>query len=178
MDSFKQAQTDMNTAYFNGVPGVISSGSIWLISGLVASMLNMKMGILTLVIGGMFIFPISIVICKLCGRSGKHQQDNPLAPLAMEGTFWMLLSIPIAIGLSIYKIEWFYPAMLLVIAGRYLTFNTLYGNRTFWLFGLSLVASAFLLISSKAPAFLGGIVGGLLELVFALILFIQSKRSS
>ena len=37
----------------------------------------------------------------------------------------MLLSIPVAVGLGLYNPAWFFPAMLLIIAGRYLTFATL-----------------------------------------------------
>lgn len=176
MDSIKQAQNDMNDAYFYGVSGVISSGSVWLASGLVALMVSMNTGIMTLVFGGMLIFPISLVLCKLFGRSGKHDSDNPLAPLALEGTFWMLLSIPIAIAVALYKPEWFYSAMLLVIAGRYLTFNTLYGNRVFWLFSIVMVIAAFALLALHAPSYLGGIVGGIIELLFALIIYINAKH--
>lgn len=52
-----------------------------------------------------------------------------MAPLALEGTIWLLLAIPVAIGAALYRVEWFFPAMLLVIAGRYLTFSTLYDMR-------------------------------------------------
>lgn len=175
MDSFKQAQQDMNKAYFYGVPGIICSGTVWLVAGLVAFFYQANAGIGTLIFGGMVIFPLSVLICKLLGYSGKHKSDNPLGPLALEGTFWMLLSIPIAIGAAAYKLEWFFPAMLLVIAGRYLTFCTLYGNKVFWLFGIMLAVSSFILVGLNAPVFIGGITGGLVELVFALLIYLKMK---
>jgi len=129
MMSIADAQRDMREAYYGGSTGAVTSATAWLVAALVATFANPTAGILTLIIGGMLIFPASVVLCKVLGRSGKHSNGNPLAPLAIEGTIWMLLSIPVAIGAALYRVEWFFPAMLLVIAGRYFTFATLYGMR-------------------------------------------------
>lgn len=177
MDSILGAQKDMRESYFNGVPGVVASGSAWLIAGVVALLVAPLAGVFTLVFGGTLIFPVSVLLCKLLGCSGKHNKNNPLAPLAIEGTFWMLLSIPVAGGAAFYRLEWFFPAMMLVIAGRYLTFSTLYGLRTYWFFALALVVFAFLLLGANAPVFIGGLAGGLIEVVFAVVIFIVCKQS-
>jgi hypothetical protein len=178
MSSIVESQKDMNSAYYYGVPGIISSGSIWLLAGLASLFRSPNSGIATLIFGGTLIFPISVLLCRLLGRSGKHRKGNPLAKLAIESTLWMLFSIPIAVGAAFYKHEWFFPAMLLVIGGRYLTFNTIYGNRVFWLFGISLVASSFGLVMLSAPAYIGGLTGGVIEFTFSLIIIIQIKKSN
>ncbi|MEL7187564.1 MAG: hypothetical protein AAFN50_14210, partial [Pseudomonadota bacterium] len=138
MMSITDAQQDMRDAYYGGATGAVTSATAWLAAALVATFVSQYAGILTLIFGGMLIFPASVVLCKIIGRSGKHHKDNPLAPLAIEGTIWMLLCILVAIGAALYKIEWFFPAMLLVIAGRYLTFSTLYGLRLYWAFAATL----------------------------------------
>lgn len=173
MGSVADFQKDMNNAYYFGIPGIISSGSIWLLAGLVSLFHSSHAGIATLIFGGTLIFPISVVLCKVLGRSGKHSKGNPLGPLAIEGTLWMLLSIPIALGAAFYKLEWFFPAMLLVIGGRYLTFNTIYGNRVFWVFGASLVTAAFILVILDTPVYVGGLAGGIIELLFAVVIFVR-----
>ena len=178
MNSIIEAQKDMNDAYFYGIPGVISSGSIWFLSGLAALLFTPKAGITALIFAGMLIFPISVLLCKLFGRRGKHKTGNPLAPLALEGTFWMLLSIPIAVGAACFKLEWFFPSMLLVIGGRYLTFSTIYGNRIFWVFGGVLACSSIVLAKFNVAVFIGGVIGGVIELLFALFIFIQVKGSN
>ncbi|UTF61826.1 hypothetical protein [Gilvimarinus sp. DA14] len=175
MNTVEDYQKDMNTGYYYGVPGVIASGSVWLLAGIVAFVHSANIGIATLVLGGTLIFPLSVLLCKALGRSGKHQPGNPLAPLAIEGTLWMLFSIPIAIGAAFYRPEWFFPAMMFVIGGRYLTFNTLYGNRVFWLFGVVLFAAGWLLLALQAPVYAGGIAGGAIELVFALLILLKAK---
>lgn len=172
MNSISDAQSDMRIAYLNGAPGIITSGSAWLIAGIFAFSTGSKAGIMALIFGGMLIFPVSVLFCKVLGRTGKHSKDNPLAPLAIEGTLWMLLSIPVAIGVSLYKVEWFFPAMLLVIAGRYLTFSTLYGMRVYWAFSAALVIASFLLIRFDAPVFYGALSGAAIEFVFGLAIFI------
>ncbi|KKO10906.1 DUF7010 family protein [Pseudohongiella sp.] len=177
MDSISAAQCNMRDAYYGGAPGIVSSGSAWLLAAIVAALVSERAGVITLVLAGMFIFPVSVVLCRLIGCTGKHSKDNPLAPLAMEGTIWMLLSIPIAIAAAMFRVEWFFPAMLLVIAGRYLTFSTLYGMRIFWIFGATLVASGLWLIYLQAPVFLGALTGALVEYIFGVVIFVTYKAS-
>lgn len=64
MNSIKDAQKDMRLAYFDGFPGVLTSGLVWLISGVMALMMSPKAGMLGLVLGGMLIFPLSLLLCK------------------------------------------------------------------------------------------------------------------
>ena len=171
MDSIQAAQQDMRSAYFNGVPGIVSSGTVWLAAGLVALWFGPINGVITLLVAGTLIFPASVVLCKCLGRSGKHASGNPLAPLAMEGTVWMLMCMPVAAAVALYHIEWFFPAMLLVIGGRYLTFTTLYGLRVYWLLGGGVGVLALTLAVLQPPAFVSGLAGGLAEWMFAGIVF-------
>jgi hypothetical protein len=173
--SILDAQSDMREAYYDGAPGIISSGTAWLVAALVTFFVSPRAGLLTLIFGGMFIFPASILFCKAIGCSGKHRKDNPLAPLAIAGTIWMVLSIPIAVGAALFRIEWFFPAMLLVIGSRYLTFPTLYGIRTYWVFGGTLIAAGVALGSLGASVFLGALAGALIEYAFGVAIFFAHK---
>ncbi|MDC0598482.1 hypothetical protein OAP18_01365 [Gammaproteobacteria bacterium] len=175
MNSITDAQRDMRVSYYAGAPGVISSATAWLIAALIALVISPKAGVLTLIFGGMLIFPFATILCKLIGVSGIHSKGNPLAPLAIEGTFWMLISIPVAVGAALYRVEWFFPAMLFVIAGRYLTFSTLYGMRLYWIFAVALFISGWVLLSTSTPAFLGAFTGALIEYCFGLIIFFTYK---
>jgi len=177
MNSIKEAQQDMRLAYFNGATGAVASATVWLIAGLVAGLVSPQAGIGTLVFGGMLIFPASLVLCRQLGRSGKHAKDNPLGPLAIYGTLWMLFCIPIALAVSMYRLDWFFPAMLLVIGGRYLTFETLYGMRTYLVFAGVLIAAGLMLVLVQAPAYWGAFVGSCIEYCFAIVLFAQVRKS-
>ena len=59
--------------------------------------------------------------------------------LALASTAWMILMTPLAYGASRLRIAWFFPAMLLIIGGRYLTAAIMFGDRTYWAFGAALV---------------------------------------
>lgn len=176
--SIAEAQQDMRSAYFGGATGAVTSATVWLVAAVVASFTGPKAGIITLVLGGTLIFPISVLLSRIVGRSGKPSQGNPLAALALEGTIWMLLGIPVAIGAAFYRLEWFFPAMLLVIGGRYLTFATLYGMRIYWAFGATLAAAAFALIVLEAPVVSGAYSGALVEYAYGTAIFSMTNKTT
>ncbi|MFZ2236099.1 MAG: hypothetical protein WBP11_11585 [Dokdonella sp.] len=176
--TIEAAQADMRRGYLWGAPGVLVSGSVWLVAGVVALMVSAQAAVLTLLAGGMIIHPLGIAVIRLLGVSGKHSAGNKLAVLAGEGTFWLVAGCAIAYGMSVLRIEWFFPAMLLVIGGRYLTFQTLYGVRIYWVLGALLGATGLAFALLRAPPVIGAFTGAIIELVFAALLFVQAKRGA
>jgi hypothetical protein len=170
-----QAQADMRHGYLDGAAGVLASGTAWLIAGIVALAVSPRGAVAALFFGGMLIHPVGLLFAKLAGRSGKHSNGNPMARLALEGTIWMLLSIPIALYLAMYWPQLFFIAMLLIIGGRYLTFATLYGLRVYWILGALLAFAAMALIVVKASAALAAFTGGTIEILFALLIFRRAR---
>lgn len=175
MDSITVAQTAMRSQYRNGATGVLVSGIVWLITTGVLYTFSTKQAIWALLAGGAFIHPISTLINKMIGLKAATNQLNPLTGLAMEGTVFMLMTIPLAYGLSLLRAEWFFQGMLLVIGGRYLTFRTLYGNKLFWVLGGLLGASAYGLFTLNMPSLVTTLTGGLLEVSFGFVLFGDSS---
>ncbi len=165
----------MREAYYGGAPGIVSSGTVWLLAALVTLLVSPRAGMLTLIVGGMLIFPVSVLCCKAIGCSGKHRKDNPLASLAIAGTIWMVLSIPISVGAGLFRIEWFFPAMLVVIGSRYLTFATLYGMSIYWVFGGVLITAGAGLGLLGGSVFFGALAGALVEYAFGIMIFINHK---
>lgn len=174
--TFEAAQSDMRRAYLCGAPGLLASGAVWLAAGLVAALGSEKAAVLTLLVGGAAIHPIAVVLARLLGRSGAHAPGNPMGRLAAEGTVWLLAGCAIAYGVHVLRIEWFFPAMLLVIGGRYLSFQTLYGLRAYWVCGALLCTAGVGLALTRAPVIAGAFAGAIVELVFAAVLFAQARR--
>ena len=168
----------MRVAYFSGAPGVFASAAVWLVAGAVALQATAAHGMWTLFAGGMLIHPLGLLLSKALGCRGKHDPANPLGALALENTFWMLLCLPLAYGVALYQPQWFFPAMLCVIGGRYLTFRTLYGLRTYWMLGAALGLASWALVALRAPAHVGALAGGALEAVFAVALVLQARRAA
>jgi len=166
-----EAQLDMCRAYYSGAPGVLASATVWLAAGLMAVLYGSQAAVLALLGGGMLIHPMAVALSKVLGRSGSHDQNNPLGPLALEGTVWLLLTLAVAYALSLYRVDWFFPALLLMIGGRYLTFQTLYGIRTYWLGGVVLAATGVALAVVGVPVYVGAFTGAVVEGVLAVVVF-------
>jgi hypothetical protein len=109
------------------------------------------------------------------GASGKHAPTNALGRLALEGTVWMLMCLPGAYAVSRYRIDWFFPAVLMIIGGRYLTFATLYGARVYWALGGSLgVAAVVAVVLAVAPP-AAALAGATIELAFGVAMFAMDR---
>jgi hypothetical protein len=176
--TISQAQANMRNAYFSGAAGVLVSGCVWLTAGLVATLHPASTAVFVLLIGGALIHPLSVVLCKILGRTGTHERGNPLGLLAIEGTVWLLAGIAVAYGMHVLRAQWFFPAMLLVIGGRYMTFQSLYGLRIYWLCGVALIFAGVALALAMAPSAVSALVGAAIELIFATLIFVQNKRGS
>lgn len=72
--------------------------------------------------------------------------------------------------------QWFFPAMLLVIGGRYLTFSTMYGMRIYWVCGLLLAATSVALVKLNVPFSIQPFTGALIEIIFAPFVFMQGRK--
>lgn len=170
------AQHDMRHAFFGGATGVLASSVVWFAAGVFATVSAPGNAVWALLVGGMLIHPAAVLLAKAFGRPGTHTPGNPLAALALEGTFFFLLAIPLAYTLSRARVEWFFPAMLLLIGGRYLTFATLYGMRVYWACGATLALAGFLVVAVEAPVQVGAFAGALVELAFAAVVLVSVRR--
>ncbi|WP_419571375.1 DUF7010 family protein [Rheinheimera sp.] len=176
-DSLTTAQQDMREAYQHGAPGVLASALVWVSAATVAVQAGAEMAVWALLIGGIFIHPLGLLLAKLAGRKAAHHKSNPLGPLALETTLWLMFSLPLAYGLSLYRLDWFFPAMLLVIGGRYLTFQTLYGLKLYWACGITLAIAACVVLATQANVATGAIAGAVIELLFAALLYKQARST-
>ncbi|MHC4894211.1 MAG: hypothetical protein ACYTFV_12835 [Planctomycetota bacterium] len=68
--------------------------------------------------------------------------------------------------------------MLLVIAGRYFTFTTLYRLKTYWVLGATLAASAALVVLFEAPVESGAYTGALIEYAYGVAIFASKPNAT
>jgi hypothetical protein len=168
-------QRDMREAYAGGGPGMFASALAWLAAGLVAAQVSPERAALTLFAGGMLIHPAGVLLARALGRRGQHTHGNPLGTLALETTVWLVLSMPLAYVVSLYRVNLFFPAMLLVIGGRYATFATMFGTRVFWICGGALVAAAYALASLEAAPATAAFTGAAIEAAFAVWIVVTNR---
>ncbi len=173
-----EAQKEMRVAYGAGAVGMFTSAAAWCVAGTITALISAERGVWALFIGGALIHPVAQLLLRAFGRTARHAPDNPLGKLALESTVWMLLCLPLAYGVSRYRMEWFFPAMLFVIGGRYLTFATLFGWRVYWLCGGTLVLASYALFQYSAPPAIGAFAGAVIETVFACYLLIAVRKEA
>jgi hypothetical protein len=72
--------------------------------------------------------------------------------------------LPVAAAAALHEINWFYPAVAVLVGAHYLPFVTLYGLRLYAVLGGLLIASgcAFALVRPDLFAAAGWCAGGLL----------------
>jgi hypothetical protein len=172
------AQREMRFAYYGGAPGMLTSATAWLVAGLVAHFQSPERAVWALFIGGMLIHPVAVLFTRALGRPGKHAADNPMGPLAMATTFWLILSLPLAYAVSLVRMEWFFPAMLFVIGGRYLTFSTMFGTRIYWACGAALALAGYALGRFNVAPALSAFSGAAVEAAFAAAIFVAARREA
>lgn len=68
---FADLQRDMRRAYVNGGIGVLVSGIVWIVAGLVSQNITLKAGMAALFFGGMAIHPLSLLLEKLTFKRDK-----------------------------------------------------------------------------------------------------------
>lgn len=156
---------------------MFASALAWLVAGVVANQDSASSAVLALFAGGMLIHPVGVLLCKALGRSGKHANTNPLGALALESTGWLILCLPITYAVSQFNVKWFFPAMLLVIGGRYFTFRTLFGLRIYWTVGAVLAVAGYFLAVSKSQPHVAAFAGAAMEAAFAMAIFVRAERA-
>lgn len=176
--SIQSAQIEMSHYYKGGSIGVIVSGMVWLSIAIISIKYNTQLAVWSLLIGGIFIHPLSLLICRIIAKKATKLVNNVCNQLAIQSTFFMVVCIPLAYGLSFQRIEWFFLAMMLIIGGRYFTFVTIYGNKLYWLLGIVLVIMAYLLFKIKAVSSVILLISGLIEILVGLLLFYQFKKTN
>ena len=171
VDSIKAAQAAMRSQYLNGATGVLVSGLVWLTTSFVVYRYSTQQAVWALLVGGALIHPLSTGVNYLLGAKAAGPEPNGLRALALESTFFMLMTIPLAYGLSLLRPAWFFQGMLLIIGGRYFTFHTLYGSKLFWLLGSVLGVSAYGLFATHTQPLETTLTGAAIEIVFGSVLF-------
>jgi hypothetical protein len=164
------AQRESRSVYVGGFWGQLVSSVIWLVSAALGTWITPKASIVTVVIGGFFIFPLTQMMLRLSGRRASLSKDNPLNNLAIQVAFAMCFSMLLLVPVGQYQLNLFYPALMVLVGAHYLPFATLYGMRMFLFLAGILIAAGFVVARYFSGSFsLGAWIGGLALFVFAWI---------
>ena len=167
--TIEEGQREVRTVYLGGFPGQLVSGCLWLLSAAAGTWGTTRWAILLLVLGGAFIFPVTQLLLRTMGRPATLRPENPFGQLAMQVAFTIPFNLPLVGAAALHRLNWFYPAMMIVVGTHYLPFCFLYGMRYFAVLGGLLIVGGLMIGLYASTSFvLGGWVTGILLLLFAL----------
>ena len=165
-----QAQRDVRTTYLGGFVGSLVSSAIWSVSAALATWSTPKAAILSLIAGGFFIFPLTLLVLRLMGRPAGLPKGHPMNALATQIAFTLPLNLPLVLAAATFRLDWFYPAVMITTGAHYLPFVFLYGMREFWALGAILIGAGFVIGAYMPLPFpAGGWITAAVLLVFAFV---------
>ena len=166
----KQAQQDVRRVFLGGFVGQLVAGTVWLTSAATATWHSIGAAMAVLVLGGMFIFPLTQMVLRLMGRPASLPKGHPMNGLGMQVAFVLPLHLPLVYAATAYRQNWFYPALMIAVGAHYLPFIYMYGM---WQFGVlaAVLVGAGVGIGMYVPSMfsLGGWVTAAALLVFAFV---------
>jgi hypothetical protein len=166
----QDAQREVRTVFVGGFWGQLVSSAIWLASAALAVWVSPRAAITTLVVGGFFIFPTTQLLLRLTRGRATLSSDNPLWNLGWQVAFTLPLSMLLLVPVTAFRLNWFYPALMILLGAHYLPFVFMYGMRMFIALCAILVGGGVIIALHFAGSFsLGGWICGLTLFIFACI---------
>ena len=141
-----EAQRENRIRFAGGFYGQLVSGVLWLVSASLATWSTPRAAITMLVVGGFFIFPLTELFIRVSGSKRWLSAQNSLGKLGMQVAFVLPVSMPLLLPVSLYSLNWFYPALMVLLGAHYIPFVFLYGMRMFAALA-ALIAGGGLLIA-------------------------------
>lgn len=145
------AQRELRSVYRSGSTGLFVSGLVWAISAALTTWWTTRFGIVAMLVGGFFIYPITQLVLRAMGGPASLPRENPMRELAFEVAVVGPLMLPLIGAAALYRAAWFYPAFMIAIGAHYLPFAFLYGRSQFLVLGVIMLIVG-LLVGVYIPA--------------------------
>jgi len=166
----QDAQREVRTVFVGGFWGQLVSSALWLVSAALGSWRTPRAAIFSLVLTGFFIFPVTQLLLRLTGGPASLSRDNPLGNLGMQIAFTLPMTMLLLVPVTAFRLNWFYPALMVLLGAHYLPFTFLYGMRMFVPLCSVLIGGGVVIALYFSGSFsLGGWIGGVALFIFAWI---------
>lgn len=177
--NISDAQRDVRSVFLAGFAGQLVSGLVWLLSAALATWRSPKTAIIAVLVGGFFIFPLTQLLLRLMGRPASLPKGHPMNALGMQVAFTLPFNLPLVAAATAYRLNWFYPALMIALGTHYLPFIFMYGMPLFGVLAAMLIGAGLAIGLYMQPVFsLGAWVTALVLLLFAFIGRSVAQRES
>jgi len=164
------AQKEVRTVFVGGFWGQLVSSVIWLASAALGTWATPRAAILELILCGFLIFPATQLLLHLSGGPASLSRGNPLGKLAMQIAFTLPMTMLLLAPVGAFRLNWFFPAFMVLLGAHYLPFTFLYGMRMFIPLCAILVGGGVVIAEYSSGSFsTGAWVTGMTLFVFAWI---------
>lgn len=164
------AQSDVRATFLGGFAGQLVSSIIWGASAAAATWYSHNAGIIVLVVAGCFIFPLTLLVLRVMGRPAGLPKGHPMNALGMQVAFMLPLNLPLVAAATLFRHNWFYPSVMLLLGTHYLPFVFMYGMPQFAALAAALIACAVCFALYVPGVFaVGGWTTAALLLLFAFL---------
>lgn len=168
--NISDAQKDVRSVFFGGFAGQLVSSLVWFVSAVLATWHSTKSAIIALVVGGFFIFPLTQLLLRLMRHPSSLPKGHPMNALGMQIAFTLPLNLPLVAAATAYRLDWFYPAFMIVLGTHYLPFIFLYGMPQFGVLAALLIGTGVTIGLYIHSAFsLGAWLTAVVLLLFAFV---------
>ena len=151
-----KAQKELRARFVGGFYGQLVSAALWAASAAFATWGTPRAAIMTLVLGGFFIFLLTELLIRVIERKPPLSAGNQLRELGMQVAFVLPLSMPLLLAVGRYRLDWFYPAMMILLGAHYVPFVFLYGMRMFAALAGALLGGGVIIALYVADSFSPG----------------------
>jgi len=173
------AQREVRTRFSGGFYGQLVSGVLWLVSASLATWSTPRAAITTLVLGGVLIFPITALLIRVAGGTKPLSAQNSLHYLGMQVAFVLPFSMPLLLPIGLYRLNWFYPATMVLLGAHYIPFVFLYGMRMFAVLAAMLVGGGVAIAMHWSSSFsVGAWYAAAVLILFAAVGRIAIRREA
>lgn len=174
-----EAQRDVRRTYIGGLPGLLISAFVWLVSAALATWVGWHAAMWALVVGGALIFIGLEGAVRILHRNPALHPDNPLNPLVLQTAFLLPMLLPLVVCGFLYRADWLYPSFLVALGAHFVPFMFLFGMWHFGALGILLFGSGLVFGLASAEHFaIAGWYGALVQAVFGFIGFEQVRREA
>lgn len=164
----QDAQREVRFNAIGGFWGQLFYSILWLTSAALGTWVTPKASIATIVVGGFFGFPFVQMMLRLSGRRASTSRENPFHWLGMQIALVLPFSMLLLVPVGLYRLNWFFPALMILLGAHYLPFATSFGMRMFlFLAGILLAEGIVVALYFSATFSLGAWIAGLTLFVFA-----------
>jgi hypothetical protein len=168
--NINDAQREVRTRFVGGFYGQLVSGILWLVSASLATWSTPRAAITTLVVGGFFIFPATELLIRVAEGKSSLSAQNSLRYLGMQVAFVLPSSMPLLLPVGLYRLNLFYPALMILLGAHYIPFVFLYGMRMFAFLAAMVMGGGLVIEKYWAGSFgVGAWYTGVILVLFAVV---------